>query len=523
VRPRHSTRGVLRERALFAALVAVVCFAPAVTYGFVYDDHWTVENNAALSGSFAPLMRALLAGRGAAAGVPDATRPAMVASLWLDRHLFGADPAGYHLHSLLLYAACSALVALAVFGITRRIVAATVGGVFFALSPVHAEVVAGVNYREDLISTIAVVGFVTWLFAARRAPPKLEHALLAAALLGVGLLGKESAVAAVPVVLAALLVRSRPRSYSEERRVAWTAAGAVLVGWGAWRGWLRAAGRDDVPLALVHRGGTERVLRTARYLVRVTLDSLFPFRWAPDYAPEPEPSAWWVAALAAIAVTVYLLVRRPSSRALGAGVAIALVAGLPTCPLLSPINERADRFAFLAGLGGAVFWGTAGARLARHIAPRFRWAVLAVAAVPLFVVARRAAAPWESDTTLWNAAVERAPASARAWTGLSRIRRMAGDLDGADRAADRAVSLDPSFMRARVIRVYNRLARGDTERARAELDDIRKRGGARQQGMRRAAHCASLPSDEAARCAAPELARGVPTPAAASAEEPSGR
>src|SRR5258708_3108741 len=135
-RPSRSTP---RRRALAAAAVAVVCFAPAVTYSFAYDDHWTVAGNHALSFGLSPLLRALFAGRAVPQRIPDATRPSMVASLWVDRHLFGADPSGYHLHSLLLYAACTALVTLAVFSLTRRLVAATAGGAFFAVAPIHAE------------------------------------------------------------------------------------------------------------------------------------------------------------------------------------------------------------------------------------------------------------------------------------------------------------------------------------------------------------------------------------------------
>src|SRR5690349_14963114 len=144
----RSRRGSMALRLWGVALLAVAVFAPVVTYGFAYDDHWTVEHNPALTGSLAPLLRTLFTGRGVEKHIPDATRPVMVASLWLDAHLFGSDPAGYHLHSLLLYGVCAALAALAVLSITRSPTAAVVGGVFFAVAPVHAEVVAAVNYRE---------------------------------------------------------------------------------------------------------------------------------------------------------------------------------------------------------------------------------------------------------------------------------------------------------------------------------------------------------------------------------------
>ena len=82
-------KGGVTPAALAIALSTVVAFGPAVAFGFVYDDHWTVEGNAALGGPLLPLLGTLLIGRGAAAGIPDSTRPTMVASLWLDRTLFG--------------------------------------------------------------------------------------------------------------------------------------------------------------------------------------------------------------------------------------------------------------------------------------------------------------------------------------------------------------------------------------------------------------------------------------------------
>jgi protein O-mannosyl-transferase len=490
----------MKSRLWGVALLAVALYAPVVSFGFAYDDHWTVENNPAITGPLAPLLRSLLAGHAVAKGIPDATRPAMVASLWLDAHLFGSDPAGYHLHSLLLYGACAALAALVVLSITGRPIAAVAGGVFFAVAPIHAEVVAAVNYREDAIAAVSVFGVVAWLFARRTAAVNVDQAVFVAALWALGLFAKESAVVLVPVVLAALLARPDVRAFVRVRRTALSCCGFVLAGWGAWRAWLHFSGRDDVPLVLVHRGFFERVLRTARYLVRMTLDALFPVEWSPDHATPPEASLLWLVALAALVVVVVLLMLR-RERVLAAGLSMALVGGLATSPLVSPINERADRFAFIATLGGAVFWGALFARATTKLSPKKRRTALAIAAIPLAVVARQAAAPWRSDDDLWSAAIARSPDSAHAWTGYARTRRLAGDLDGADRATARAIGLDPGLLRARVSRIYNLLARGDVDGARIAIEDVRRRGGARQQGMRRAEECARLAPAEAVRCA----------------------
>src|SRR6185503_7313352 len=89
------------------------------------------------------------------------------------------------------------------------------------------------------------------------------------------------------------------------------------------------------------------------------------------------------------------------------------------------------------------------------------------------LVAQSAVAPWKDDATLWSVAVERAPESPRAWAALSRVRRLRGELDSADEAVARALELEPGYAPARLTRIYNRLARGDVDAARAEIEDLR--------------------------------------------------
>ncbi|HEX4473915.1 MAG TPA: hypothetical protein VH142_02490 [Polyangiaceae bacterium] len=509
------------------AALATAAFVPALAYGYAYDDLWTVENNPALDRGLGSLLGDLLSGRGAAHGVPDATRPIMVASLWLDRRLFGHDPSGFHLHSLALYAACTAASVLAIFAITRRWRSALVGGAFFAAAPVHAEVVAAVNYREDLQSALAVFGVLACLFWPRRAARSGVAAFGLAALVLYGLLAKENAVVVLPLVVAVAAALSKTRALIGQNKFR---VGAVLVttlAWGTWRAVLRATGRDDVPLVLAPRGLVERLARTARYLVRATRDGIVPFHWAPDYAPEPAPSIAgsiaWSVALVAIVVVAGQFARRRRFRPFAVGVAVALVAPLATSPLLSPINETADRFVFIGTLGGAIIAGTLGDRIARVLSSRARTVALVVVLLPFFVVARTAASAWKDDATLWRVATERAPTSARAFTGLARSLRLHGDLDGADRAIAHAIELDPNFLRARVTRLYGRLARGDVQGARADIVDIQKRGGGRQLGMRRAIRCAALSPEMSRRCAGgegPVPPRVPATPGGTSPEAP---
>lgn len=492
-------KGGVTAGAFAIALATAVAFGPAVAFGFVYDDHWTVEGNSALGGPLFPLLGKLLLGRGASAGIPDSTRPTMVTSLWLDRRLFGLDPAGYHLHSLALYAVACVFAAACVFAVVRRVRAAVVGGLLFAVAPVHAEVAASINYREDLEAAIAVFALVAGLFLPRQQDARQYHAL-GAALLAVGLFGKESTIVVFPLALVIALTRFDLAPWARSRRSCLTVLVAVTALWGAWRTWLKWTGRDDVPLALGHRGIFDRLLRTARYAVQAATDGIVQFNWSPEYAPPAPASPLWLLPLAGLVGAVWALSKQRPHRVVATGFAIAIVAPLVTSPLLSPINERADRYVFIGSLGGAIVWGALVDRALASVPARARIAAVVALLLPFVVVSHRAIAPFRSDADLWRIAAERAPLSPRAFAGLARVRRLSGDLDGADRAVERALALDPRSLMARVTLVYNRLARGDVDSAGAEIRAIEALGGRNQRGMRRAVRCAALPPREAAAC-----------------------
>ena len=84
-------------------------------------------------------------------------RPAVSWSLRLDRWMWKTEPAGYHLTGLLLHALVTLLVTL----IGLRLFSAhpqkkfivLLAGSLFAVHPVHAEVVAWISGRHDLIPT----------------------------------------------------------------------------------------------------------------------------------------------------------------------------------------------------------------------------------------------------------------------------------------------------------------------------------------------------------------------------------
>jgi tetratricopeptide (TPR) repeat protein len=196
------------------------------------------------------------------------------------------------------------------------------------------------------------------------------------------------------------------------------------------------------------------------------------------------------------------------------GIALALVAPLASSPLARPINEYADRYFVLGVLGGGLFWGTLGVQLLRRLARgttrrglvaashRYQH-VLFVVCLPLAVPAFQATTIWRDERTLWTAALQRNPESARAWTNMARVHRRAGELPEVDRAVARALELAPRYPYALVARVFADLSSGRLEQARRHLAEIRALELTDTPGFRKAEHCAKLDAESAKRCVGP--------------------
>lgn len=522
----------IQRDALLVALGGVVAFLPVLSFGFVYDDGWTIVENRWLQRPLGELVALLASGEALAKGVPDATRPVMVLGMAIDRKLFGLSPAGFHLHSLLVYGACVGLATLLAYALTRRRAVALFAGVFFALSPLHAEPVASVNYREDLYATLGVLGALTCVLGGgyalgrgkrgrgknkkkrqagrgyfRTDPDAALSALGIGALFAWALFAKESSVVLLPLLGVALWLLPFTRRALRERIRAWAALAAALALWAAFRVPLLLRG-DDIPLA-PERGAAQLLFRTARFEVQAVRHALFPWSWSPDPFRQPDASPLWLLGLALILVGLLLLARRRFLRGAALGLAVALVAPLASSPLARPINEYADRYFVLGVLGGGLFWGTLGVQLLRRwtrkssgfpaVALR-RQHALAALCLPLALPAFQATAIWRDEHTLWTAALERNPNSARAWSNRARLHRLAGEHAEADRAVARALELVPRYPYALVTRVYGDLAAGRIGQARDRLDEIRALKLTTTPGFQKAEHCAKLEAEAAKRC-----------------------
>ncbi len=486
----------LRLLALLALLGAVP-YLPALAYGFVFDDAWTIVHNGWLRRPLREVLRRSMAGTAALAGMPDATRPAMTVSLWLDVALHGYSSFWMHFTSICVYASLCVLAGICAFAILRSRTRAMATAVLFAVASSHAETVAVINYREDLFAAVGVFAAASVLLWPGRCARRLRWEIPAATAWFVGLCAKENAIALAGLVVLFAVSRPGAQRWLRSRERVLALLLAVLAVWGSWR-WALTVGGDDIPRAAI-APPIERMIRLARFECWTLRGALVPTLAAPVSDTSRTPSAWFLAGFGAEVLATIAALRFRRTRALGVALGWIVLSALPTSPLARPANELADRYLLLPSFGGAMLWVIVLWRRVKN--ERVRVALVTVVALVSLVMALWNSRFYRSDEALWTRAIVASPRSPRSWSGLSYTRRHAGDLVGAIAAADTAVRLAPTESAPRVTRAYARLAMGDRAGALADLAWANLRSVGRvTRGYDRALRCARGPAEEVSVC-----------------------
>jgi len=441
------------------ALLAAITFASGFRHGsFVFDDHVLIERNADLRRGDI-WQRALVRDYYAtsdAHGVSGYYRPIAVWSNALDARLWKNQAPGFRLTNLILHALASvaAMAALRALGAGAGV--AWVTALLFAVHPVHAESVAFVSGRVDILATLGM--FAAMAFAGWKAR---------FAWLGVGIaslfafLAKESAI--VLPVLMALVWKSSPAPADVRRRriiaEPRTTLAPQLIAFGVAAGvtlLLRATALGGLLPATARAARTTNPLLLPFESLAFALGAVFaPLR---ALAVEPDPAhlgfarfgvgvlvgaALWIAAWRLDATSRPLLRRM-------------LVAGgcalLPTLNLLPQETPLSERYLYLAAAFLLVPFGVlavAGWRRGGTMQP-LTAGVTAVALLALLLVAAWRAQFWKDDVALWQRAVVEEPTRAAFYDRLGLALTERRSFAPAEGALRRAVELDPTSFNAQL-------------------------------------------------------------------------
>src|SRR5262249_6863530 len=195
--PRAAPAAARWPAALIIAAATLVVFWPVLGNQFV---NWDDDKNFLVNPSFRGLGIANLRWMFTTFHLGH-YHPLTWLSLGIDYVIWGLDPAGYHLSSLLLHTANAVLfycVALRLLG--GRILAAAFGALFFALHPLRVESVAWASERRDVLSGMFYLVTLLAYLRAHQEGPRRRWLAISLAAFAAALLSK-AIVVSLPVVL----------------------------------------------------------------------------------------------------------------------------------------------------------------------------------------------------------------------------------------------------------------------------------------------------------------------------------
>ena len=430
---------------LLAFLLTALCRGQAVSYPFLWDDEYVLEQSGHLRGQgFGGVLRLFDPEHWLREGGPSHRpfRPVRDLGFLLAHHLSGGRPSAYHVTNLALHALNAALVLWFAWLLLANVYAAGAAALVFVVHPVQTEAVAWAKNSAEMLALcfglLCACLFLHWL----RGPATRKRAMLLVGATGafvLALLSKESALC-VPVVLLLWCVML-PRKGGRVRGVVAVAPmlAVVIVYAGVTFGAVTVGGQKafavktgELPLA----GRAELVGRTLAVYGRALFVPSLPAPWRALEVPrQPNAVLAGVSVLAALTLLAHFVLMVWRGWRLHIGLWWMLIALGPASNLLA-YNERrplADQRAYAPSLGVALLIGAVCAVLfqRRKHAAAAVWVLAGLMAASLGVLSYRSTPVWRHRLALWRQAVRQAPRQGNANYNLGVTYGMVGYNTGA--------------------------------------------------------------------------------------------
>lgn len=441
----------LERPCLCVGLIALLSFAVYVNSlggEFIWDDVAQVRENPFIMdlGNLWHFFFVNLGEYTAFPGFSPYYRPLFLVSYALDYSVWGLNPLGYHLTNAFLHSLCSLLVYVIAARLLEDANAAFTAGAIFAVHPIHAEAVAWIAGRADLLAALFTFAsfylYVTFRESGNRL--RLAFSLLSCVL---SLLSKEAAIS-LPFLVAAHEFLCVRKQQNVEPAILWPVLFMLLAAlYFVLRTLVMGAmvlGHPDAPPI-----GIGRVYPTIQALVEylrlfflpVGLKVLYyvPIR-ASLSIPEIVLSVSVVCLLSTALFIAYRTDRKLFFGLLWFLIGIAPVLGAAGLVLM------ADRYLYIPSLGLCLASGVSLSRLSELTGAAKYCARFAVALLVLFSITTvRRNAIWKNELIYFEQAIEDAPDFAMSRNNLGKWYLDHKMPQPAVTFFKKAVELDPSY------------------------------------------------------------------------------
>ncbi|PHQ31997.1 tetratricopeptide repeat protein [Rhodopirellula bahusiensis] len=477
------TSSVLTTWILSAALFALTAnaYLPAIQGGFIWDDDDYVTENPTLHS---------IEGLVAIWTDPSATPqyyPIVHSSFWIENHLWGMNPMGYHLVNVLIHCISALLLwrLLSRFSVPGAYVAA----LLFAVHPMHVESVAWVTERKNVLSGMfTLLTILCWLrywdFSqpepSDESTPRNRRWYALALICFIAALLSKTVASTLPAALIVMIWWKRGTVRVKDF-TALLPFFVIGIGMGLLTVWLEKfqVGASGIDWEL---SPWQRVLIAGRALWFYAGKLVWPTELIFTYPRwEIDVTSWWQNAfpVAAVAVMVALFLMR---HRLGRGpiAAVCLYAGtlFPALGFFDVYPMRfsfvADHFAYMASVplialvvGAVATWLQSKDEddeeygLGRHL-PKL---MAAGAALLLATVSFSQATIYSGLEVLWRDTLEKNPNSFMAHNNLGALLNRRGDYLEAETHLRQSLEIKPDFADSVINLAQARQNLGDLEEA----------------------------------------------------------
>jgi tetratricopeptide (TPR) repeat protein len=421
-------------------LLVFLAYLPALRGGFIWDDDAYVTQNPTLH-DLGGLQRLWFK-----VGAVPQYYPVVHTTFWLEYHLWGLNPTGYHLINVLLHAAAAILLWRVLLRL--QIPGAWLAAALFALHPVEVESVAWITERKNVLSAIfyfaaalAYLRFAPWKEPG--GPSRLRWSwYLGALVLFLAALLSKTVTCSLPAAL--LLVCWWEKGRIQRGDVMPLLPFFVLgAGLGLMTAWIEkyhvGAQGADWSLTLGERcliAGRALWFYAGKLAWPVQLTFIYP-RWN----IETEAGWQWLFPIAAIGVVAGLWLAR---HRIGKGPLVAVLFFTGTLgPALGFVNVYpmrysfvADHFQYLAGVGLIVL-AAAGLNRVPRVIP-------AALVVLLGALTWQQAGIYRNLETLWRDTLAKNPDCWMAHNNLGPLLRSQGRIEEAMEHYHQALRINPN-------------------------------------------------------------------------------
>lgn len=357
----------LKKTFLLLALAIAVTYSTALPNRFVGDDvalfvgnkfYKDPQNLTKLFSrefitSFADIDPASMSGEWSFSGCV-AYRPVTALSFFFDSFIWRLNPHGLHLTNVLLHFLVVCQIYLLIFAITKKEGLALLAAGFFAVHPIHAEVVNYIGYRSDLLAVLFYLLALRSFIRSSGIPWVGYLSFLLA------LLSKETAMT-LPIILVIydVLFSADKRQILQKRKAVYLTIGGILLFY-LYLYFIAFPNSNALMLSGFHWG--EQLLIAIKILAQYLLVLFFPWKVTvlpPLYTPALATINFADLAFVGfvIATAVFLVLRNWKKNPAVAFFSIwFFVAYLPTANFMPVPNPLAFRFMYLPSIGFFVLW-----------------------------------------------------------------------------------------------------------------------------------------------------------------------